>query len=267
MGQILLGIIIAAAGVGYAVYMFRKSKKDALEMQYLETTSIADAIDLYENMEAASPNYRHYVELKGVIHSEEPVMAPFSGRSVAYYRSRCYCVNEETRTVKDSNGNVSTKVVKKEELISDEKCPARAYIKDQSSNTPVYIEVDSFGSDADLQSGCDRFESQDSAWAQRNGGRFDRRFQSHSGLRFLGYRLKEDIMNLDQPVYVLGELYRNGDRFYIGKSIMEKNASKFSYKSEEELVEDTKKKSLVSLVIGAGAVIIGIFMVVSGFAK
>lgn len=265
MGQILLGIIIIAAGVGYAVYIYRKSKRDALEMQYVETSPVAEAIELYESMEAAAPNYRHYVELKGVLHSEEPVTAPFTERSVAYYRSRCYSVHEETRTERDSNGNTHTKAVKKEEMISDEKSPVRCYLKDSSSDTAVYIDLESFGGDLELQSGCDRLESGDSSWMQRNGRYFDRRCQSRSGVRFLGYHLKEDILNLNQPVYVLGELYRNGGNFYVGRSVTDKNASKFSYKSEEELVEDTRKKSMLALVIGAAAVVIGIFMFVSGF--
>lgn len=72
-------------------------------------------------MTVADPNYRYYVELKGTIQSEERVIAPFTEREVAYYRNRCYSVNEETETVRDANGNTRTRVAKAEHEIANEK--------------------------------------------------------------------------------------------------------------------------------------------------
>lgn len=130
MGQILLGLIIAIAGVVYALYMYRKSKNDLIEIQYMQTTPISEALELLQSMDGAGSTYRHYVELKGILHSKEPVSAPFTERQVAYYHSSSYSVHEETRTECDSKGNTRTRTVKKENLISDEKSPVPVYITD-----------------------------------------------------------------------------------------------------------------------------------------
>lgn len=262
METVIIAIVLIAGGIAYAAYMFNKSGKAVLEIQYMQTTPIVDAMELIDSMTESDPNYHHYVELKGVLQSEEPVEAPFTERRVAYYKNRCYSVNEETRTERDSNGNTRTRVVKTENEISNENSSTPVFLTDSSCDTRVYIDLPSFGSDADYQSGCDRFEPENSVWLQRNYSRYQ---WSHSGARFLGYRLKEEVLNANQPVYVLGEMYRNGDRLYIGKSVVAKKPSKFSYKSEDQLVNDTKNKKIMSLVLGGGAVLIGIILLITYF--
>ena len=264
MVQVLLGLLLIAGGAGYAVYMFKKHGDAALEMQYMQTTPIADAIELVENMISADPNYRHYVELKGTLHSVAPVNAPFTGREVAYYSNQCYTVSEETRTEKDSNWTTRTRVVNNENEIASEKSSVDIYLKDPSCEHPVYVDLESFGGDVDFQTGCDRFETHNSAWARQNNMGQMLLNNAH-GAKFLGYRLKEKLLNHNQPVYVLGEIFRNGERLYVGKSCLAKKPSKFTYKSEDQLVADTKKQKLFSLVLGAGAVLIGIFILARHF--
>lgn len=263
MIQILIGLALLIGGPVVAVFLYKKFDAAATEMQYMQTTPIAEAIELVEGMAAADPSYRHYVEIKGVIHSEEPVQAPFCGKQVAYYRNQCYSVNEETKTEKDSSGNIHTKVVKKEDRISDEKSPVPTYIRDASSETPVYIDIESFGGDFDLQPGCDRFEPHNSPWLQQNVNYFSR-WNHYSQARFLGYRLKEQIMALNQPVYALGELYSSNGRYYIGKSFVGKKQSKLTYKTEDQLVHDTKNNKLIALAVGAGCAVAGIVMIIAG---
>ncbi len=262
--QLLLGVILIAGGVGYAIFMFKKHGDAALEMQYMQTTTVADAVEIIDNMAGADPNYRHFVELKGILQSVEPVKAPFTEREVAYYRNQCYSVNEETQTEKDSNGNTRTRVVKKENEIANERSSVDIFLKDDSSEECVYVDLESFGGDADLQAGCDRFEEENSAWVKQNLS-LQTTSNSFHGAKFLGYRLKESVLNNHQPVYVLGELFKNGNRLYVGKSCVAKKPSKFTYKSEDQLVADTKKQRLLSLAIGIGAALVGIFILIQHF--
>lgn len=264
--QVIIGIVLIAAGIGYAVYMFKKNEAKALEMQYMETASVADASALVDEMASADPNYHHYVELKGTLFSDEPVQAPFTERKVAFYKNSCYSVSEETYTEKDSNGNTRTQTRKSENKISSESSSVPVYLKDASSDQKVYIDIESFGGDLDLQDGCDRFEQAGSGWLQRHQS-FSSGWSSRcgSGSRFLGYRLVEKLLYADQPVYVLGELYRNGSRLYIGKSVVSKKQSMLSYKSEDQLVADIKRQKNMSVVMGGIACLIGIVCIVMNF--
>ncbi len=53
---------------------------------------------------------------------------------------------------------------------------------------------------------------------------------------FLGYRIVEDIVPCNYPVYCLGELYRHGGNAYMGKCISTDNSYYFATKIEAELV-------------------------------
>ena len=140
METVIIAIVLIAGGIAYAAYMFNKSGKAVLEIQYMQTTPIVDAMELIDSMTESDPNYHHYVELKGVLQSEEPVEAPFTERRVAYYKNRCYSVNEETRTERDSNGNTRTRVVKTENEISNENSSTPVFLTDSTCDTRVYID-------------------------------------------------------------------------------------------------------------------------------
>lgn len=58
---------------------------------------------------------------------------------------------------------------------------------------------------------------------------------------FRGYRLIEDVVPLNNPIYALGEIYRSGSDVHIGRSISESYASSyFATKSESEVLSSLK---------------------------
>ena len=58
---------------------------------------------------------------------------------------------------------------------------------------------------------------------------------------FRGYRLIEDVVPLNNPIYALGEIYRSGSDVHIGKSISESYPSSyFATKSEAEVLSSLK---------------------------
>lgn len=266
--QIVIGIVLIVAGIGYGIFMFKRNGAKALEIQYMQTTPVAEAISLVDEMTDVDPNYHHYVELKGTLYSETPVTAPFTEREVAFYTNCCYSVSEETYTERDSNGNTRTRTRKKESQISSESSSISVYLKDTSTDQKVYIDVGSFADDIDLQQGCDRFESSNSSWMQRHPNFYSNWNHHHGGsTRFLGYRLVEKLLYANQPIYVLGEIYRNGDRVCVGKSVIAKKPSTLTYKSEDQLVNDTKKQKTMSLVIGGIGCLVGIVCIVMNFVN
>lgn len=78
--EIIIGLVIMAAGIGFAIYQTRKMNKLNLEIQSMETSKIADAIEIVNTLSETDSNYRHYVELKGNIFTKEKVIAPFTER-------------------------------------------------------------------------------------------------------------------------------------------------------------------------------------------
>jgi len=246
------------AGICYAVYMFRKNTNKVAEIQFQQTTCIKDVLDIVGDLSSLDENYRHYSEVKGHLHSVSgDVEAPFSQRPVAYYENEAFSVHEETRTERDDKGNTRTITDKVETSLSSEKSPVEVYLSDSSSDEKVYIDMASFGADVDLMPGCNRMESSDSNWVRDN---FNFNFSNPRGSRFLGYRFFEEILPEDQPMYILGEIHKRGNRLYVGRSVTTKKPSHVTYKSEDELLDDIKNEKLLAIGIGVASVIGGIIV-------
>lgn len=260
---VLIGLLLIAGGVAFAIIQYRNTAAQLLETQYMQTSSIQDAMATLDAMSTTDPFYRHYVELKGNLVCEEPLISPFANRQAAYYSNRCASVSEHTDVYQDDDGNRRTRVSKQETELSSEKQGTEAYLKDGSCDVRVYVNFESFGKDVDLVECCDRFEPADSSWSNRFGGRYSTRMSV--GGRFLGYHLKEKIFPANTPVYVLGEMLRMGDRCVVEKAQIAKKPSKLSYKSEEQLVQDHKTSQNTSLIIGGGMALVGVIMIIMNF--
>lgn len=167
---------------------------------------------------------------------------------------------KKTNVYQDDKGNRHTQVTKQENELSNEHQSVDAYLRDGSSEVPVYINFESFGNDVDLVNCCDRFEAADSPWSTRYGSRYSS--MMYGGGRFLGYHLIEKIFPAGSPVYVLGELLHAGDRYVIEKAHLSKKPSLLSYKSEEQIVQDHKNSQLSSVIIGGALVLIGIAVII-----
>lgn len=365
--QYVIGLAIMAVSVIACFVMRKRAAGDLLEVQYMQTTSIADAAEIFGNMEPLSQNYRHYVELKGVAGAEGQVIGPFSGQNVAYYSNHCFSVNEVV-TVTNTNGNHSTSTSRQENEVSAETSVAPVYITDQSCPTPVYLDVASFRENATLLTACNRMQQNlpgrldgasggysaagsnirftqivrfdppaagampgsggaaalDNFFFRRGTpprpGGMNRRPGASGGQhaparrpsaprpgrnaggqppigmggfggignpgglgriggfgggipggignpmpggsssenRFLGYRLVENVIPLGQSVYVLGELYRQGDRLYIGRASEKGKPSFLSCKSEETLTREIKQKKSAAITVAVVGILIGL---------
>lgn len=261
--EILIGLLLIVGGIVFAVFQYRRSGARMLETQYMQTSSIKDALEIVKDMEAADPFYRHYVELKGRLVCDTPLNAPFSNRSAAYYTNQCISVSEQTSVYQDKDGNRHTSVSKHENEISNEQQGAEAYLQDGSCDIPVFVNFESFGNDMDLVACCDRFEPAGSSWSNHFGSRYTN--SAYMGGRFLGYRLVEKIFPSNSPVYILGELLHMGDRYVIEKAQLNKKPSLLSYKSEEQIVQDHKSSQLSSVIIGSVMALLGIAIIVMNF--
>lgn len=261
---LVIGILLIVAGAAYGIIVFLRNGKRSTEMRYMQTSTIQDASEIIDNMAGVDLSYRHYVELKGVIQPEQPVTAPFSERPVAYYQNRLSSVRQDSHVITDDKGNRRTITNRVESLLANESSPTEVYITDLSGPTKVFLDLNSFGNDLQLFPACDRFEPENSPWIRGYQTRVNFMFP-RAGSHFLGYRLQEEIFACNQPLYVLGEMYKMGDRYYIGRSVRDKKPSLVSYKSEDEIISNTKRNRMISSVIGGLAILAGAAAIVYYF--
>lgn len=262
---ILLGLVIIVAGIAYAIYTTKAMDKLNLEVQSIQTSKIADTKEIIDSLSLTDSNYRHYVELKGDIFTKKEVTAPFTEKKVAYYENATYSVTEITEEYKDSNGNRRTRIRKREEKLANEHSVETVYLRDDSFADGIVLDIESFGSKAEFQDGCDRMERENSDWMRRHNHFMNTWGRGTGyGARFLGYRLVEKVLLQNQPMYVLGEMYKQGNQYFVGCSRLAKNASKLTYKSEDEVIASNHSSKKMSWVIAAVAVVAGIVVIGMG---
>lgn len=133
------------------------SQKDrqrmAQDIRMLKTSQVKDAVDILADLSKTSPGYRHYCELTGTTAGTGGVLAPYSRRQVAYYDVRAY-------RIENINGE------DRETLIAREKSIEPFNFTDSSTDTPVYVDLDSFGDNIILLQSMNRIEGPTSEFAK-----------------------------------------------------------------------------------------------------
>lgn len=123
------------------------------DIKMTQTTSTVDAVNILDDLGAASPGYRHYCELIGSAQTSGGVTAPYSKREVAYYDLRCYRI--ESREGRDV-----------ETLIAHEKSIDPFYFTDNSGEQRIYVDLDSFANHVILINSTNRVEGANSEVTQ-----------------------------------------------------------------------------------------------------
>lgn len=124
------------------------------DVKLTQTSRVVDAIQILDDLDQASPGYRHYCELVGRAQSEGGVEAPYSHRQVAYYDLRCYRI--EVRGGQDV-----------ETLVAHERSIDPFYFRDSSGDEKVFVDLESFGENCILVNATNRVEGPNSDFSKK----------------------------------------------------------------------------------------------------
>ena len=257
--EVLIPLLLIGGGLGAIFYLRPKMQNNVTEIKYMQTKSISELNDMFNQMDASGlgNDYREFVELKGNIVSDNLVETPFSNRNVAYCESRVAQVTETKEQYRDSNGNTRTRVIKHENTISEERTSQEISIIDNSTNSPVVLEINASGCNLDIPKTFDRFETK----GNLNNYKY---FNSFSWGRYgsdtIGFKMTEKTIDANQNLYVIGEAFKVGDTIHIGKPQDNKKPFIVTTKSEEDLVNSSNQKAKFALIGGIILTIIGIAM-------
>lgn len=257
--EIILPILLIGGGLVSIFYIRPKTKNNVTEVKYMQTKTISELKDMFNQMDETGlgNDYREFVELKGSIVSDNLVETPFSNRKVAYCESGVFQVTERKEQYRDSNGNVRTRIIKNENKISDEKTSQEISMIDNSTNSPVVLEINGAGCNLDIPKTFDRFESK----GNLNNYRYFNSFSwNNYGSDTIGFKMTEKTIDANQNLYVIGEAFKVGDTIHIGKPQDNKKPFIVTTKSEEDLVNSSNQKAMFALVGGIILTIVGIVM-------
>lgn len=257
--RVILPVLFIAGGVFAIVYLRPKMQGHVREMKFMKTTTIKDLQDMYQMMvdSGMGDEFRNYIELKGVVHCDQPTKTPFSSQNVAYCSSKLSAVTQQEEQYRDNDGHYHTRTVKHEEVLSSENSSEVLYLADDSSDVRVVLDIH-HGCDFDVPETLDRFEP------MGNLGRYAYfRNYHHPRTNVLGYRMQERTIPLGQHLYVLGEAYKEGNVLHIGKPVDKDKSFIVSTKSEDQLVGKYEGHANLALFGGIAATAIGVLMLIA----
>ena len=139
-----------------------KAKNDQMsqDIKATKTSRVVDQVEILDDLGATQQGYRQYCELIGNSMSSGGVIAPYSGREVAYYDVKCYRL--------ETVGGRSI-----ETLVAHETSIEPFYFTDDSCDTPVYIDLKSFGDNVILVNSTNHVEGPNSDFSnafRKNSG-------------------------------------------------------------------------------------------------
>lgn len=142
----------SAAAANKAASSMEKSQM-VEDIKATQTSRIADAIEILDELGGSAGGYRHYCELVGTAMRENGVTAPYSNRQVAYYDVKCF-------RIEHVNG------VDRETLVAHEKSIDPFCFYDDSCETPVYVDISSFGNNVILVNSTNHIEGPNSDFSK-----------------------------------------------------------------------------------------------------
>ena len=257
--NIILPIVLIIGGLVAIFYLRPKIQNKGLEIKYMQTKTISELRGMFSQMDGMSlgEDYREYVEIKGTVTDQAPVRTPYSEREVAYCESKLLQVTESKEQYRDREGNLRTRVSKRETPISDEKTSQTIHISDGSSSEEVVLEIQASGCELDIPKTFDRFEPKNNL---NRYGYFSRHPFNRFGAETLGFKMIEKTIELNQKLYVLGEAFCVGGEIHIGVPQDSKKPFIISTKSEEEIVNSSERNVQFSLFGGMAAIVLGAFL-------
>ncbi len=241
---LLFAVIFVVAG-GVLLYFRNRTKQKSALMSQTETSSASGVSGLAPGT---------LVEVKGRLRCEEPLISEMAEKTCAYYSSTV--TREYMERDHGDDDNVGSN--RRSEVVAQNEQFAPFGVEDGSGSVAVNAE----GAEVDARQVVNRFE--------RNTGNEGpsislggATINLGGGERTIGYRYTESILLVDESVYVLGTVQEDGG---IGAPQSGAEGHRFvvSHRSEEALGQSLGKTALWLGVGGAGALVLGVILLVVG---
>lgn len=242
---LLFGVV--ALVVGGVLLYFRSMQLGKMEsMHQVETSGCSEV----SSLSAGTP-----VEVKGTLRCEQPLTSEMAGKECAYYLSQVVREYEEPNRDDDRTGSN-----RRSETIASNEQFAPFVVEDKTGAVGVRPEE----AEVDALQVMNRFERDTEGAPGITLGGLTVNLGNRE--RTIGYRYQENILSVDEPVYVLGIVKEDGE---IGAPRTEEEKEHqflISYRSEEQLEKKYQRDARILTLVAVGLFIFGAVFVAVGIA-
>lgn len=250
-------IALALVPVGFFLYFRRRLQA----MTGTDTYTVAELENLRASMgvNVGDGLFARAVEIKGQSNTPEPLTSPQSQTKCVIYRARVIRESERDEWDTDSRGNRRRRRVRSSDTVSQDEQFADLFVSDLTGEIPVLAR----GANIDYIKAAEEYQPATDGMSSVTFGGMRFGLSAMMGTdRVLGYRYIEEVIPVNQHLYVLGEAADVDGRLVIRKPVMENLPFIISHRSEEELQASARKRILFSQIAAVALVVVGVVVVV-----
>ena len=252
IGLLIGGAVVALIGLFLWMAKNKKEGKSAT-LSVTDTSRVSEINENYESMRntMGNGNFTHFCEVKGVAHSDTPIVSELAKQQCVYYSSKVVHEYERMEERRDSNGKITRNWVKKSDVVSDNTKWANGFgVKDGTG----FIGIDPAKAElhaVQIHSNFERGDLNQNSAANVIASAISQSLTGGSNTRrTIGYRYTEMAIPLNTNLYVIGDANDREGRLQIAKPADKSQPFIVSTKSESELAGDLGS-SIKGLKIGA----------------
>jgi hypothetical protein len=255
----VFGIILIAIGIG--LYFYKKKLEDKLlNVKYFDQSDIKSAVEtcLSVSKELGTGHYSQMVKIEAKATLTEPLVAEFSNQECVYFEASAEHEYETLMETKNDKGRIVKNWIPGNELIGKVEMGGQFTLKDNSGE----VEIDIQGSELTIKQSVKQFKSSGRSKDFSFGSyspRSDRDFKSK------GYSILEKNIQINTPLFVIGELHDRSGVPMIGIPTEKDNPFMVSIHSEEKIIGGLESKTKNVFYGGIACIVIGVALTIAGF--
>lgn len=235
----LVGGLIVLGGVGtFIARHFALDKVYDLQTATLRTVAELTSMSKEIAGDIGAGSYNEVVEVAGTLACSRPLMSELGQRPCLHYKYTVTREYEETRRVRDQQGNERTETHRGSDVLNSfEQTVSEFVVRDQTGE----ITVEPNGADFTTQQTVSRFEPDGMMSVEIGSFRLNLgQISLGHGRRLLGHRFEEWIVPVDMQGFVVGEANDAGGRMSIKKPTTKGARFIVSSGSKDALVKSTQ---------------------------
>ena len=193
--------------LGLSAASFRHRHRLQQSLRVIAGTEVARLGDLralvdHVAVEIGQGAYQERVALRGAVHCGAPLTAPLSQQDCVYYKTRITERYKARRTIRDRDGNRRQEWRNGSSVLSTDEVRSPFYLQDPSDR--VRVEPEGFEIEGTVV--VEQFEPVSGTDSHPASLKAELTPRHERDYRTLGYHYREEILALDTPVYILGNL-------------------------------------------------------------
>jgi hypothetical protein len=272
LGLLIGGAVIALVGLFLWIAKSKKEGKSAI-LAVTDTSKISEINENYESIRSSVGNgsFTHFCEVKGVAHSDSPIVSELAKKECVYYSAKVVHEYERLEERKDSNGRVSRTWVKKSDVVSDNTNWASGFgIKDETG----FILIDPAKAELhaiQVHSNFEREPHADALLKFKIGGVSFGLGDMNPNTKTIGFRYTEMAIPVNHNLFVIGDANDREGRLMMSKPKESRYPFIVSTKSESELADNLgsaikglKIGAFVCWGLGVGLAVFGLIQFMAG---